>query len=144
MKAISIRQPWAWLIVQGYKTVENRTWATRIRGEILIHAGKAADREDEKIIREVCAELGVDMPEKLDRGGIVGVVDIVDCTLEPTDETDLDWHEPGVYAWILRNPRPLPFVPYPGKLNFINVPDELIDHSASPCACPLHRSRQSG
>ena len=43
MKAISIRQPWAWLIVHGYKDVENRTWATKHRGPILIHAGKTLD-----------------------------------------------------------------------------------------------------
>ena len=43
MKAISIRQPWAWLVVHGYKDVDNRTWATKHRGPILIHAGKALD-----------------------------------------------------------------------------------------------------
>ena len=37
MKAISIRQPWAWLIVQGYKDIKNRTWAAKYRGPILIH-----------------------------------------------------------------------------------------------------------
>ena len=37
MKAISIRQPWAWLIVHGYQDVENRTWSTKHRGPILIH-----------------------------------------------------------------------------------------------------------
>ena len=39
LKAISIRQPWAWLIVNGYKDVENRIWATSLRGRVLIHAG---------------------------------------------------------------------------------------------------------
>jgi len=43
MKAILIRQPWAWLIVHGYKDVENRTWSTKYRGPILIHAGKTLD-----------------------------------------------------------------------------------------------------
>ena len=36
---LSIRQPYAWLIVNGFKPVENRTWPTRFRGRILIHAG---------------------------------------------------------------------------------------------------------
>ncbi|WP_206002040.1 ASCH domain-containing protein [Paraburkholderia aromaticivorans] len=39
MKALSIRQPWAWLIVKGHKDIENRTWSTRFRGRVLIHAG---------------------------------------------------------------------------------------------------------
>src|SRR5436189_5084024 len=39
MKALSVRQPWAWLIVNGYKDIENRDWATKRRGRIWIHAG---------------------------------------------------------------------------------------------------------
>jgi hypothetical protein len=39
LKAISIRQPWAWLIVNGYKDVKNRIWAANLRGRVLIHAG---------------------------------------------------------------------------------------------------------
>ncbi|WP_245839042.1 ASCH domain-containing protein [Yersinia kristensenii] len=41
MKALSIRQPWAWLIVNGYKDIENRTWNTKCRGPVLIHASTA-------------------------------------------------------------------------------------------------------
>ena len=44
MKALSIMQPWAWLIANGHKDIENRSWPTRYRGPVLIHAGK---REDE-------------------------------------------------------------------------------------------------
>jgi hypothetical protein len=40
-RAISIRLPWAWLIVNGFKDVENRSWRTRHRGTILIHASKS-------------------------------------------------------------------------------------------------------
>ncbi|MCP4687042.1 MAG: ASCH domain-containing protein, partial [Desulfobacterales bacterium] len=43
MKALSIRQPWAWLIANGYKDIENRSWRTSFRGEFLIHAGKKFD-----------------------------------------------------------------------------------------------------
>ena len=45
MKALSIRQPWAWLIVAGYKDVENRTWATDFRGRIYVHAGQRYDNQ---------------------------------------------------------------------------------------------------
>jgi hypothetical protein len=38
MKILSVRQPWASLIVNGFKDVENRTWPTRYRGRILVHA----------------------------------------------------------------------------------------------------------
>src|SRR5215472_1457845 len=43
MKALSVRQPWAWLIVNGYKPVENRNWLTKFRGRLLIHAGQRFD-----------------------------------------------------------------------------------------------------
>lgn len=39
MKAITIKQPWATLIAKGYKEYEFRTWKTKYRGDILIHAG---------------------------------------------------------------------------------------------------------
>ena len=42
---LSIRQPWAWLIVNGYKDIENRTWSTRFRGKVLIHGMKASCRQ---------------------------------------------------------------------------------------------------
>ncbi|HHY88739.1 MAG TPA: ASCH domain-containing protein, partial [Chloroflexi bacterium] len=60
MKALSVRQPWAWLIAQGYKTVENRTWATNYRGPLLIHAGKKPDltRSELDEIRRIFREEG--------------------------------------------------------------------------------------
>src|SRR5437016_10859136 len=43
MKALSVRQPWAWLIVNGHKDIENRSWQTKFRGKLLIHAGQRFD-----------------------------------------------------------------------------------------------------
>ena len=45
MKVITIKQPWATLIAEGYKEYEFRTWRTKYRGDILIHAGKGIDKE---------------------------------------------------------------------------------------------------
>ncbi len=45
MKVITIKQPWATLIAKGYKEYEFRTWKTKYRGDILIHAGKGTDKE---------------------------------------------------------------------------------------------------
>ena len=42
--ALSIRQPWAWLIVNGYKDIENRDWKTHYRGRFYVHAGKQFDK----------------------------------------------------------------------------------------------------
>lgn len=45
MKVLTIKQPWASLIIEGYKRFEFRSWKTNYRGELLIHAGKSIDKE---------------------------------------------------------------------------------------------------
>lgn len=40
MKYLTVRQPWAWLLVNGHKDIENRSWPTKYRGPLLIHAAQ--------------------------------------------------------------------------------------------------------
>lgn len=54
-------------------------------------------------------------------GGIIGKVDLVDHTLQPTEKNDLLWHDPDFYAWILRNPSPLPYLAIDGRLYLYEV-----------------------
>ena len=132
MKALSIRQPWAWLIVKGVKPIENRTWATKYRGRFYVHASEKFDMSAQdyaKFKRELEKDAlhdGVDLampetPADFDRGGIVGSVELVDCVLECEDEYDQAWHFPGNYAFLLDNPEVLPFRPMKGKLNFFEA-----------------------
>ena len=81
MKILSVRQPWAWLIVAGHKDIENRTWRTSYRGRLLIHASKAMDPEDFPMQRKWIRESGIVIPEDLPRGAIVGAATLshVDC-----------------------------------------------------------------
>jgi hypothetical protein len=44
--ALSIRQPWAWLILHAGKDIENRDWPTKYRGPFLIHASKGMTRDE--------------------------------------------------------------------------------------------------
>lgn len=62
---------------------------------------------------------GIVIPADLPTGGIVGIADLVDCTLTPDDPKR--WHEPGCYAFVLRNARPLAFEPMPGKLGLFET-----------------------
>lgn len=124
MRALSVRQPWAWLIVNGIKPVENRTRATKHRGPFLVHASKQlafspADMADFRRVMRV--EAGIVIPADLPVGGIVGMVDLVDCVTVCEDPDDAEWHEPGMYAWVLRNARPLPFTPISGRLGWFDV-----------------------
>lgn len=82
MKALTIKQPWAYAILAGYKNIENRSWPTRYRGPLAIHAAAADAAEghrDERVIRmlSVLHEPDEDVP--YDRGAVIAVADLVDC-----------------------------------------------------------------
>lgn len=84
MKALSINQPWAWLIANGYKDIENREWATAFRGEVYIHAGKKFDDEAYEWLGIYRPDIA--LPDAFDLGGIVGTMKIVDCVRDHTSE----------------------------------------------------------
>ena len=73
MKALSIRQPWAWLIVNGFKDIENRTWPTKFRGRVLVHASKGMTRDEYDDVADFL-EPSIPLPrfEDLERVYLVG------------------------------------------------------------------------
>jgi len=109
MKALSIRQPYSWLIVNGWKDVENRTWRTAHRGLLLIHASKTLHRDAPYVVRK-CLDDGIPLPEYVDAGGIVGVVDVVDVV----EDYPSRWFV-GPFGYVFRSPRSLPFYPLRGR-----------------------------
>ena len=135
LKALSIRQPWAWLILHGGKDIENRTWATKLRGRVLIHAAQGMTVvEWERAVAfafEAYSRIpfplpAMPWPKQLDRGGIVGSVEIVDCVAA----SDSPWYM-GDVGFVLRDPRPLPFTPMKGRLGFFDVPDDVLQQLGS-------------
>ncbi len=123
MLALSIRQPWAWLILNAGKDIENRNWHTNTRDRILVHAAKGMTRDeyDDARYSVLCPESGIqhlEFPEidSLWRGGIIGSVEIVDCV----NRSNSPWFY-GRWGFVLRNPQPLPFRPYRGQLGFFDV-----------------------
>ena len=80
VKIISVRQPWAWLIVAGHKDIENRTWRTSYRGRLLIHASQAMEPEDFPMQRQWIETCGLVIPDDSDlpRGAIVGSATLTD------------------------------------------------------------------
>lgn len=117
--ALSIRQPWAWLIVHAGKDIENRSWPTRFRGPVLIHAGKAWGREEREAREYVIDKMRIYIPEKLPLGGIVGRAEIVDCV----EQSDSPWFF-GPYGFVLRRAHDLTFAPCRGALGFFK-PDNV-------------------
>lgn len=71
MKVITIKQPWATLIAEGLKEYEFRTWKTKYRGSILIHAGKGIDKKAMERFKSLNLEYPV--------GQIIAKADITDC-----------------------------------------------------------------
>ena len=104
MKALSIKQPWAWLIASGFKPIENRNWRypPRFRGPFLIHAGKQPAVLDARFI-ELCRGRRIKIPADLPLGGIVGSAEIVDVVTASRSP----WFF-GPLGFVLRNARSLP------------------------------------
>lgn len=131
MRALSIRQPWAFAIVMGFKLVENRTWQTDVRGRILVHAGKAEEIAAVEWVLRKCADQGhprgdVTFPQLLTAyhtfgatGAIVGETSIVDCSTADRSP----WFN-GPWGFYLDPVLTLPVwpVPWKGALGFFEVP----------------------
>jgi ASCH domain len=78
LPALAVRQPWAWLIVNGFKDIENRSRRTHHCAPLLIHASLSRDSYAENV-QLVKRKHGISVPLEIERGGIVGVVDVIDC-----------------------------------------------------------------
>ena len=101
MRVLTVRQPWASLIVLGHKDIENRTWSTRYRGPLLIHAASAPSVNASEA-RALAASLGIELPACLPLGRVVGVVNLDGCV----SRSESAWFE-GPVGWQLSNARAL-------------------------------------
>lgn len=125
VKALSIRQPWAWTILHAGKDVENRQWPTRYRGQVCIHAARGMTRDEFEDCLDTCHAIsqhtpfidGLTMPafDGLRRGGIVGTAEIADCVTD----SDSPWFA-GRYGFVLRDVRVVDFIPVKGALGFFD------------------------
>ncbi len=146
-KCITIKQPWASLIVEGIKDIENRTWKTNFRGRALVHAAaKPAnikyEIEGQASIKEIQMFSALGRAEEDDLFGcIIGSVEIVDCVINhPSIWAEKTIHktywENGkhylekvkpIYNWVLANPIKFPEpIPMKGKLSFWESECEIL------------------
>lgn len=123
MRALSLTQPWAFLVVHGGKNIENRSWSTKRREPFLIHAAKGMRQSDYDDAMEMA--IGVNLIAasqvppfgELERGGIIGMATIVDV-IPKTTWPHIPWHMFDRYGFVLEDIKPLPFYPCKGALNF--------------------------
>ena len=104
MKVLTIKEPWATLIINGYKKYEFRSWKTNYRGKILIHAGKTTDKVAFSRVKDYNLEIN--------NGSIIGECNITECILvDDAFDKKLRKENPviynnnhiGMYAWKLDN-----------------------------------------
>ena len=86
MKALSFKQPWAWLMCKGFKDIENRNWATRFRGRIYVHASKSKTDMDKETLAFILKRLSnrqasefILAYNQLVFGAIIGELNIIGC-----------------------------------------------------------------
>lgn len=117
MRALSLTRPWTWLVLNGGKDVENRTWQTSYRGPIVVHGALS---QDVAAIRPFLSLIRPDASDALDLAleqgsamhtGLLGVVDLVGCCTAWSQGGLMHcacsgWAMPGQCHWQLANPRP--------------------------------------
>ena len=125
MKVLTVKQPWADLIVSGVKDIENRTWRTNYRGRILIHSAQSVTPREElrayplPALRRAVGQSCESGDEYL-TSSIIGSVEITDCVMNHPSE----WAEQGVWNWVLSNPQKydVPIKNVRGKLSIWDYP----------------------
>jgi ASCH domain len=126
-KALSVRQPWAYAILRGGKSIENRSWPTEFRGPIALHAGRSMEPQAVtdffKFIEArnlggtwISPKIVADLP----KGAIVGLVDIVDCVRT----SNSPWFE-GPYGFLLANPQSIKPIACRGEQKFFDLPPNV-------------------
>ncbi len=153
MKCISLWQPWATLVVIGAKRIETRSWSTKYRGPIAIHAAKNWNQTlinmcGEDFFRKTLGPLCVDagycsysreaLEHILPRGCVLGTVELTDCAdIVAMNRVSIGRQElafgdfaDGRYAWSLSEPRqfvqPVPCV---GRQGIFNIEESMTHHA---------------
>lgn len=130
MRALTVRQPWAWAIVHGGKDVENRSrnLAGSYRGPVAIHAGLTHEKDTQagQVHREAH---GTEVPTELVFGAVIGVVDLFSVHHDSDHGRGYacsSWAIAGDWHLMLANPRPLADpIPAKGRLG-LWTPDEQL------------------
>lgn len=128
MKTLSLKQPYAWLIANGFLQVDDRTWGTQYRGSMLIHASKGLYESYYDYLKD---STNIPLPDKdkLEYGGIVGVVKLVLCCQPGNMPANIGReqrvHFSGVhdeyFGFLFEQATPLPLMPCRGKLGIFEV-----------------------
>lgn len=142
MQALSLKQPYAWLIANGYLLVDDRTWGSQYRGPMLIHASKGLYESYYDYLK---ANTDIPLPpkEELAYGGVVGIANLVLCCQPGNMPKDIsreqrahfgDVHD-EYFGFLFEDATPLPFMACRGKLGIFEIDvDALLAAPPAPQA----------
>ena len=131
IKVLTVRQPWAGLIMLGIKNIENRTWTTQYRGKLIIQASAQMYDTDWMSARYTCRKLNIKFPDgdmMLGKTGeLLGAVTLTKILPAlNTGEVGADWQIEMNYGWVLENPLPFPVtIQVKGKLGLWDLPEDI-------------------
>lgn len=139
-KTLSLKQPFAWLIANGYLLVDDRSWGTQYRGPMLIHASKGLYKAYYDHLKE---NTDIPLPNKsdMDYGGVVGIANLVLCCkpqqlpmhISETQRKHFANVHDDYYGFLFEQASPLPFMPCRGKLGVFDLDlDALISAPPPP------------
>lgn len=146
MKALTVQQPWAWAIVHGGKTVENRTQAWKYRGPLAIHAGARLSQRGCELLPDLLGEtqgsddlLWMYADAQLEHGAIIGLVQLVDVHTALPGCCDSPWAEQAyeehggttrrdLVHLVLDDARAIDPIPCPGRLGLWTPPADVLLH----------------
>lgn len=127
-KALSLKQPFAWLIANGFLMVDDRTWGTQYRGPVLIHASKGLYKEYYDYLKSN-TDIPLPAKDKLEYGGVVGIANLVLCSrpgeLPEGISQEQRAHYGGVhqnsFGFLFEQAMPLVLMPCRGKLGIFEI-----------------------
>lgn len=136
IKCITLKQPFAHLIVTGHKEFETRNWQTNYRGDLYIHAGQQFYFSDYNVCQQdPFFKAALPDLSKLQTGAIIGKVKLVNCArveeikhMLTEKELKFGNYWPGYYGWELEEPQMIEPIPMLGKLSIweADIPEQLI------------------
>lgn len=126
MKALSVKQPWATLLVEGKKTIEVRSWKTEHRGPLVICASSAPKNV-------FWHDTTDDVHRLMHAGCIIGIVDLLDVRPMTAEDDDASAgnYISGAYAWLVKPVTYCRPEKITGRLNLFDVPEEKLVHIAN-------------
>lgn len=113
IKTLSVKQPWAWAIAEGLKTIETRTWIPNHRGDILIVASL---KPDKLMLDWLIEQRGEKILDEIEYGKALAISELVECrkmTRADEDAAMCPVYD-GACAWVLADVRKIE-KPYPVK-----------------------------